>query len=134
VGFGEEMYYLRLRGPAEKEDFGRQRTEASRADSISKKGVPTKDDGSTMTVIEVSDTSRHEVAGFPLYLFTFTAAAEAEGETRTYYTTIGFGSVGRNAIWFQHTSANLATHPSQVLSFIEDLTFYERAQDESPKP
>ncbi len=123
VFFDEEMFYLMLRGEAEPEDFGRQRTEAARADAQSKSGKPIDDGESVVAITDISETTRHEVDGDPVYLFIHSANAESKEENWTGYNTVGFGSLNGNAIWFQHTSGNQAEHPSSILSFLESVTF-----------
>jgi hypothetical protein len=128
VFFGEEMYYLMLRGAAEPEDFGRQRTEAARTETIAKQGKPINDGESVITVGEVSEVARHKIADDPVYLFTHSAAAKSKGENGIGYNTIGFGSVDGVAIWFQHTSASKDEHPGSVLGFLEGVTFKQGEQ------
>lgn len=127
VFVGESFHYLMLRGEAEPEEMGRERTEMTRAEIEQHVGKPVRDEGAIITVGDVSEVTRHEIDGEAVYLFTHsaTAVSEKEEESGTGYNTIGFGSVGRSSIWFQHTSTTRDDHPASILAFLKTVTFKE---------
>lgn len=125
---------MMYRGASEPEDFGKQRTEASRTETTAKQGKPVDDGETVVTVGEISEVTRHEIDGEPVYLFTHSAIAESEGESGTGYNTIGFGSVDGVAIWFQHTSATKDDHPGSILGFLESVTFRQGEEDAAEQP
>jgi hypothetical protein len=107
--------------------MGRERTEMTRAEIEQHVGKPVRDEGAIITVGDVSEVTRHEIDGEAVYLFTHsaTAVSEKEEESGTGYNTIGFGSVGRSSIWFQHTSTTRDDHPASILAFLKTVTFKE---------
>jgi hypothetical protein len=131
---GEEMWYLRLRGKSEPEDFGRQRTEVARKETLKRMGVPMKDGDSTTTITAITEARRHMAAKSPVYLFTFTGRSVSKAETGDAHCTIGFGSIGKHAVWFQYTSRELRPHPSKALSFLESVSFSDGAQPGTGQP
>jgi hypothetical protein len=134
VTFGTDIIFFRLRGVAEPDDFGRQRADASRKETLAAKGIPQKVDESTVTVREVFDVTKHLVGNDAVYLFSFKADSAERGETTTEYCTIGFGTVQGHAVWFQQTGPAQQDQPKMILDFLHSVTFHNNSKAQGSGP
>ena len=116
-----ELLYLRMRGAGEPETYAKQRTEFSRAATLAALGKTIKDGDDVLTVKEVSEVKKHAVDKDIVYLFTFFADATTEGESGGAYTTLGFGTIQGQSLWFQHTGSAKGDHPQAVVRFLETI-------------